>query len=152
MECLGGNGYVEDSLLPRLYREAPVNAIWEGSGNVMCLDVLRVLKREPEAARAAIAALAEEADALPGVREAADRLTAALSRDGAETEIVEAAAHATTERLALLGAAAALRTGAPSMAEGFARTRLAERRAPFFGSVLLERPFADGILQRALGG
>ena len=41
MECLGGNGYVEESMLPRLYREAPVNAIWEGSGNVMCLDVLR---------------------------------------------------------------------------------------------------------------
>ncbi len=48
MECLGGNGYVEESLLPRLYREAPVNAIWEGSGNVMCLDVLRALKREDE--------------------------------------------------------------------------------------------------------
>ncbi len=50
MECLGGNGYVEDSMLARLYREAPVNAIWEGSGNVMALDVLRVLQREPEAA------------------------------------------------------------------------------------------------------
>src|SRR5208282_6745919 len=51
MECLGGNGYVEESLLPRLYREAPVNAIWEGSGNVMCLDVLRALGREGEAAQ-----------------------------------------------------------------------------------------------------
>src|SRR5208282_272494 len=50
MECLGGNGYVEESVLPRLYREAPVNAIWEGSGNVMCLDVLRALKRDKEAA------------------------------------------------------------------------------------------------------
>src|SRR5215470_12838260 len=57
MECLGGNGYVEESLLPRLYREAPVNAIWEGSGNVMCLDVLRAVGREREAALA----LAEEA-------------------------------------------------------------------------------------------
>ena len=50
MECLGGNGYVEESVLPRLYREAPVNAIWEGSGNVMCLDVLRALRRDKEAA------------------------------------------------------------------------------------------------------
>ena len=50
MECLGGNGYVEESILPRLYREAPVNAIWEGSGNVMCLDVLRALKGEEERA------------------------------------------------------------------------------------------------------
>jgi putative acyl-CoA dehydrogenase len=49
MECLGGNGYVEESVLPRLYREAPVNAIWEGSGNVMCLDVLRALRRDKEA-------------------------------------------------------------------------------------------------------
>src|SRR6202008_4221577 len=48
MESLGGNGYVEESILPRLYREAPVNAIWEGSGNVMGLDVLRVLNREEE--------------------------------------------------------------------------------------------------------
>src|SRR5262249_17520977 len=60
MECLGGNGYVEESLLPRLYREAPVNAIWEGSGNVMCLDVLRALGQDREAARAVLAALAEE--------------------------------------------------------------------------------------------
>ena len=50
MECLGGNGYVEESVLPRLYREAPVNAIWEGSGNVMCLDVLRALAHDGEAA------------------------------------------------------------------------------------------------------
>ena len=50
MECLGGNGYVEDGTLARLYREAPVNAIWEGSGNVMGLDVLRAFAREPEAA------------------------------------------------------------------------------------------------------
>src|SRR5712691_7735074 len=57
MECLGGNGYVEDSTLPRLYREAPVNAIWEGSGNVMCLDVLRALTQEGEAARVVLAAL-----------------------------------------------------------------------------------------------
>ena len=48
MECLGGNGYVEDSILPRLYREAPVNAIWEGSGNVQCLDVIRAMSKSPE--------------------------------------------------------------------------------------------------------
>ena len=57
MECLGGNGYVEETMLSRLYREAPVNAIWEGSGNVMCLDVLRALSREGEAARAVLAEL-----------------------------------------------------------------------------------------------
>ncbi len=58
MEVLGGNGYVEESLMPRLYREMPVNSIWEGSGNVMCLDVLRALVRTPEAADALRAELA----------------------------------------------------------------------------------------------
>ena len=57
MECLGGSGYVEESGLPRLYREAPVNSIWEGSGNVLCLDVLRALRKEPECADAVAAEL-----------------------------------------------------------------------------------------------
>jgi putative acyl-CoA dehydrogenase len=71
MECLGGNGYVEESMLPRLYREAPVNAIWEGSGNVMCLDVLRALSRERAAAEAVLKGLVEETAGLPGAAEAA---------------------------------------------------------------------------------
>ena len=50
-ECLGGAGYVEESILPRLYRQAPLNSIWEGSGNIQCLDVLRALQREPETGR-----------------------------------------------------------------------------------------------------
>ena len=58
MEVLGGNGYVEESALPRLYREAPLNSIWEGSGNVMCLDVLRAARREPAAVEALLAELA----------------------------------------------------------------------------------------------
>src|SRR5207245_3369670 len=58
LEVLGGNGYVEESVLPRLYREAPLNSIWEGSGNVMCLDVLRAARREPAAVEALIGELA----------------------------------------------------------------------------------------------
>src|SRR5436853_5392493 len=57
LECLGGNGYVEESILPRLYREAPLNSIWEGSGNVICLDVLRALQKEPQARDALVAEL-----------------------------------------------------------------------------------------------
>ena len=57
LECLGGNGYVETSILPRLYREAPVNSVWEGSGNVVCLDVLRTLTRDPGAQEALFAEL-----------------------------------------------------------------------------------------------
>jgi hypothetical protein len=66
MECLGGNGYVEEGILARHYRESPVNAIWEGSGNVMCLDVLRALSREPEAASSIVHELTGETLGLPG--------------------------------------------------------------------------------------
>src|SRR5690348_14695474 len=118
MECLGGNGYVEESMLQRLYREAPVNAIWEGSGNVMCLDVLRALGQDREAARAALAALAEEAADLPDARAALDFIARAVAAEDAEGE-----ARAAVDRLALLAAAAALRQSAPEVAALFARTR-----------------------------
>src|SRR5262249_59391337 len=80
MECLGGNGYVEESLLPRLYREAPVNAIWEGSGNVMALDVLRALTQE--GVEAVLDALADDAAGLPGVREARALIGTAVAAGG----------------------------------------------------------------------
>ena len=125
MECLGGNGYVEEGVLARLYREAPVNAIWEGSGNVMALDVLRALAREGEAARAVLAQLARETADLPGAAQAVAFIAATLT--GAEAE---SKARAAIERLALLAAAAALEAGAPhEVAEAFARTRLQELRA-----------------------
>src|SRR6202035_5224450 len=71
MEVLGGSGYVEESVLPRIYRETPVNSIWEGSGNVMCLDVLRALGREPQAAEMLLAEI--------GAAAAADRRLAAFA-------------------------------------------------------------------------
>src|SRR5262249_56962513 len=119
MECLGGNGYVEESLLPRLYREAPVNAIWEGSGNVMCLDVLRAVGREREAAREVLAALAGEAADLPGTRASADFLERAFSAHDAEGQ-----ARPAVERLALFAAVAAPPPSAPSrIPGGVAQTR-----------------------------
>jgi putative acyl-CoA dehydrogenase len=130
MECLGGNGYVEESLLPRLYREAPVNAIWEGSGNVMCLDVLRALARDRDAALDMLDALAAEATDLPGAREAADFIQRAFSRPDAEAH-----ARAGVGRLALLAAAAALCGSAPpEVTELFARTRLSTRHDAMYGT------------------
>lgn len=146
MECLGGNGYVEESLLPRLYREAPVNAIWEGSGNVMCLDVLRALSREGEVARAVLGALAKETSALPGAGEAVAFISRALT--GAEAEV-----HARTavEKLALLAAAAALRLSAPDhVVEDFARTRLGGARGSSYGTIDLAEPRAVALLDRAV--
>jgi putative acyl-CoA dehydrogenase len=151
MECLGGNGYVEESILPRLYREAPVNAIWEGSGNVMCLDVLRVLEREPQAARAVIAALAQEAADLAGARDAAAFVGAAFVDATLAAAGSQAHARALVERLATLAAAAALRGSAPaSVSEMFARTRLAASRNATFGAGDMAAVDAAAILQRAL--
>jgi putative acyl-CoA dehydrogenase len=146
MECLGGNGYVEESMLPRLYREAPVNAIWEGSGNVMCLDVLRAVSHEGEAARAVLGALAGEAADLPGARETADFIAGALSAADAETR-----ARNAVGRLALLAAAAALReTSTPQVAELFARTRLAVRHGAMYGTADIAPDDAHLLLERAL--
>src|SRR5579859_1098173 len=113
MECLGGNGYVEESMLPRLYREAPVNAIWEGSGNVMCLDVLRAFKSEAEAE--IVAELAREIGiSLPKV---------------AAAESDEAHARVFVGKLALMATAQALRASAPSaVADAFVHTRLMHPR------------------------
>ena len=145
MECLGGNGYVEEAPLARLYREAPVNAIWEGSGNVMGLDVLRALGREGEAGRALIAELAREAAHLPGAAEAAALVTRALAARDAE-----AAARAAVERLALLAAAAALAQSVPAVAEIFARARLSEPRGATYGTAGLEAGEVAALLERAL--
>src|SRR6202140_65010 len=103
MECLGGNGYVEEGILARHYRESPVNAIWEGSGNVLCLDVLRALSREVEAAAAILQDLAAETAGLPGAGDAAAFIGATFRRPDSER-----VARLAVEKLALLAAAAAL--------------------------------------------
>jgi putative acyl-CoA dehydrogenase len=144
MECLGGNGYVEEGILARLYREAPVNAIWEGSGNVVCLDVLRALSHEGDTARAVLAQLVKEAGALPGCAEAVAFVQHALSA----TE--EAHARAGVERLALLAAVAALQGSAPEVAPTFARYRLAAPFARLYGAAELTQAEAAGLLERAL--
>ncbi len=146
MECLGGNGYVEESVLPRLYREAPVNAIWEGSGNVMCLDVLRALAHEGEAGRAVLAALAEEAADLPGTRAARAAVERAFSAPD-----VEADARLAVERLALLAAAGALRQSAgPEVAILFARTRLQDGHGAMYGTSEISLDDARRLIDRAL--
>jgi putative acyl-CoA dehydrogenase len=145
MECLGGNGYVEDYVLARLYREAPVNAIWEGSGNVMCLDVLRAFGREPDAGAAVLTALARAAADLPGVA-----TTATAIGKLAASPTAEAQARGAVERLALLAAAAALKTSAPpAIAEAFARARLSGQAGTTFGTGTLESSDVDTLIARA---
>jgi len=141
MECLGGNGYVEESILPRLYREAPVNAIWEGSGNVMCLDVLRALRRDEEAAELC-GSLARQASRLAGAVEAP------FDRDKAASE---AHAREMVGRLARIAAAAALNESAPAaVTEAFVRTRLGRPGGALYGADGLEATEAELLLERAL--
>ena len=145
MECLGGNGYVEEGILARHYRESPVNAIWEGSGNVMCLDVLRALSRETEAASAVLQNLAEESKGLPGAADAAEYIGKAFRRPDSER-----VARLAVEKLALLAAAAALNKVSPPHAELFAVTRLAGNHAGMYGAVDLANDDIRGLLERAL--
>jgi putative acyl-CoA dehydrogenase len=145
MECLGGNGYVEEGILARHYRESPVNAIWEGSGNVMCLDVLRALAREAEASLAVLRELSEETKDLPGAGEAVVHIGKAFRRpDG------ERVARLAVEKLALLAASAALNTVAPRQAELFAATRLAAGHTGMYGAVDLARDDIRALLERVL--
>ena len=120
MECLGGNGYVEEAPLSRYYREAPVNAIWEGSGNVMALDVMRVLRRAPELFEMVVDAI--QRDLGPAGKGTAKVLKAAVEISLAD----EGSARILTEQLALAAAAAELRRlGAGRIADAFIETRLA---------------------------
>jgi putative acyl-CoA dehydrogenase len=121
MECLGGNGYVEDGGFPRLYREVPVNAIWEGSGNVMCLDVLRVVEREPDSFDKVLAEIEMAGVAEPRLKEALTRIKA-LARDVGRDQTT---ARTLVELLALAGAASLLASNAPhAMSDAFLATRL----------------------------
>jgi putative acyl-CoA dehydrogenase len=145
MECLGGNGYVEEGILARHYRESPVNAIWEGSGNVMCLDVLRALSREAEAAGEILKNLALATKGLPGASEAIDLIAKTFRRADAES-----VARLAVETLALLAAAAALNEVSPRHAELFAITRLAGNHGSMYGAVELGRDDIGRLLDRAL--
>jgi putative acyl-CoA dehydrogenase len=145
MECLGGNGYVEEGILARHFRESPVNAIWEGSGNVMCLDVLRASSREREAASVVLQQLAEQAKGLPGAGEAAAFVGNAFRRPDSER-----LARLAVGRLALLAAVAALNEVSPRHALLFAATRLTENHATMYGAVDLAPEDVRGLLDRAL--
>lgn len=128
MECLGGAGYVEESALPRLYREAPVNSIWEGSGNVIALDVLRAFGREPES----VAALEEELGAARGAYGAYDRALATTFAALSDKEDAERRARFFAEKLALLLQASLLIRHAPgAIAEAFIAWRLDAPAATF---------------------
>src|SRR5262245_9343828 len=132
LECLGGNGYVEESGMPRLYREAPLNSIWEGSGNVICLDVLRAMGRSPASVEAFFAEIALADGAEPRLDRFVDQLRAAL----ADFDAIETRARRVVEHMALaLQASLMLRHGDPAVAHAFCASRLDGDRGLAFGTL-----------------
>jgi putative acyl-CoA dehydrogenase len=132
LECLGGNGYVEESMMPRLYREMPLNSIWEGSGNVNCLDVLRAMQREPET----VEALFNELALARGANAHLDAAVARLQRDLADNQNMEVRARRLVEHLALaLQGALLVRHSHPAIAGAFCATRLGGDWGAAFGTL-----------------
>src|SRR5262249_21142692 len=132
LECLGGNGYVEESLMPRLYREAPLNSIWEGSGNVICLDVLRAMARGPEVVEAFFA----EIDTARGSDRRLDAFAGELRRELGSFDTIELRARRVVEHMALaLQAALLVRLGDSDVADAFCASRLAGDHGMAFGTL-----------------
>jgi putative acyl-CoA dehydrogenase len=147
MECLGGQGYIEESPLPRLFREAPLNAIWEGSGNVIALDVLRTISRERSALESYTAELAHARGSNALLDAGVSELQRRLSHG---TPPNEAEARWLAERMALLLQAALLVRHAPAaVSDAFCATRLAGQQGRTFGAFPSALTLdADAILER----
>src|SRR5262249_16256297 len=121
LECIGGNGYVEESVLPRLYRESPLNSVWEGPANLQPLHPLRSLRRQPESTDAVL----REIELASGDDRRFDAAAAALRTELSDPGDAELRARRLVERLALcLQGSLLLRHGAPAVAEAFCATRL----------------------------
>jgi len=132
LEVLGGNGYTEDSVLPRLYRDIPVNSIWEGSGNVQCLDVLRSMKREPDSIEAVFA----ELESAKNRNEIYDGFLLKLKNEFTNLENLEFRARVIVEKFALLLQAKVLLETAPDfVSEAFCLARLSENKNLNFGTL-----------------
>lgn len=145
LECLGGGGYMEESLMPRLYREAPVNSVWEGAGNIMCLDVLRAMMKEPTT----IPALMAEFEKAQGGHKNLDAAIARLQDMLSDQENLPALARRLTEHLALIWQAALLQQHAPpELADAFCESRLGDCWTGAFGALPRGLELA-GIIQRA---
>ena len=144
-ECLGGIGYVEENILPRLYRQAPLNSIWEGSGNVQCLDVIRALRKEPGVSEA----LFDELQQGLGQHPAYDQQVAWLQDAFSDLETLESRSRLVVEKAALaLQASLLLRAGQAEIAEAFCRSRLAHNGGYAYGTLDAQAPI-DLLIQRA---
>lgn len=144
MECLGGAGYIEESIMPRLYREAPLNGIWEGSGNVICLDILRTMKKEPDS----VEQFFTEIQRVKGMDGDLDREVEQLKFEIFHTEDIAFHARRLVEKMALIfQGALLLEHGNPDIAEVFIQTRIRNQGGKAYGT-LGNRAGVEHILQR----
>jgi putative acyl-CoA dehydrogenase len=135
LECLGGNGFVEESAMPRLYREAPLNSIWEGSGNVIALDVLRAMKKEPEALDRVLAEIRSAHD--PRI----EKFAATIHAD-----VPESQARHLTERIAIaLQASLLIRFSPAAISDAFCASRLEGASGRAFGTLPPQADFRSII-------
>ncbi|HYL74220.1 MAG TPA: isovaleryl-CoA dehydrogenase [Bryobacteraceae bacterium] len=131
LECLGGNGYVEECIMPRLCREAPLNSIWEGSGNVLCLDILRAMNKEPDA----VSSVLSEIHAAKGANRHFDAYLTQLEHD-LQTAATEVEARRLAERMALsLQASLLIRHSASEVSDAFCASRLGGDGGRAFGTL-----------------
>ncbi|WP_314224380.1 acyl-CoA dehydrogenase family protein [Streptomyces zaehneri] len=131
-ECLGGNGYVEESGMPRLVRESPLNSVWEGAGNIQALDVLRALQREPQALNAYL----QEVGQARGADHRLDKAIKGLLTELADLDGVEGRARRLAERFALvLQGALLVRFAPPEVADAFCASRLGGDGGAAFGTL-----------------
>ncbi len=132
LECLGGNGYVEESGMPRLFRESPLNSIWEGSGNVAALDLLRATLRQPQT----LEAFFDEVELAQGADPRLDRAVKEAKDSFTDTATIEHRARRVAERLALvLQASLLVRHGHPAIADAFCASRLDRDWGTAFGTL-----------------
>ena len=145
LECLGGNGYVEESGMPRLFRESPLNSIWEGSGNVQALDVLRALRREP----GALDAFLTEVGLARGADHRLDGAVKDLLTELADLDGIEGRARRLVERMALvLSGSLLVRYAPPAVADAFCASRLGGDWGSGFGT-LPSSPALASLVERA---
>lgn len=147
MECIGGSGVMENSIMPRLYREAPINTIWEGSGNVQCLDVMRAMAKSPECVEALFAELALTQGHDVRLDKQVERIKQALSNN----DQMEWHARSVVESMALaLQANLLVRHGHAATAEAFIATRLGENQRGLVYGTIPDGINVDSIIVRAL--
>jgi len=145
-ECLGGIGYVEENVMPRLYRQAPLNSIWEGSANVQCLDVLRALRKEPEVKTT----LFDELSTAAGKNSYYDQHLVALKQAFNEPETLEVRSRLAVEKMALgLQGALLLNGDDKDLADTFCQARLGGNQGLIFGTLPANSPL-DAIINNGL--